>query len=214
MKGMKRHSVDSIIHFILIMTSILLVSSNIFLYRKLQNVPVKGQETLEERPTFLACDTECRKEIEESILGTIEKEEKNLKGSTPQPVTREIVKLQTSYISLGSTAATSSTSWVDVPGSEVYIDLANDYGDDAKVSWETTLSVAHDNGTAYARLFDATHGIAVDASELSVKDTDTLTFVSSGSLSLWSGRNLYKAQIRSLNSFEVTYSGGKIKISH
>ena len=34
----------------------------------------------------------------------------------------------------------------------------------------------------------------------------------SGSLPFWRGNNLYKVQIKSLNSFEVTYTGGKIKV--
>ena len=102
--------------------------------------------------------------------------------------------------------------WVDVTDSGVYIDLENDYGSGAKVSWETSLKVAHGNGKAYARLWDDTNKIAVDFSELSTEDNVDFTQVTSKYLPFWRGRNLYKVQIKSLNSFEVTCSGGKLKI--
>lgn len=121
---------------------------------------------------------------------------------------------QVSYIPLGSTTTTTSSDWTDVPGSQISLDLINDYGKDAIVSFEGFLKVAHSNGKAFARLFDDTNKIAVDGSEISVEDTDTLTLVTTKNLPIWAGRNNYKIQIRSLNSFEVTYGGGKLKIAH
>ena len=92
--------------------------------------------------------------------------------------------------------------------------LENDYGDGAKVSWEASLKVAHGNGKAFARLWDDTNKIAVDFSELTTTDNVDFEQVTSKYLPFWRGRNLYKVQIKSLNSFEVTYSGGRIKISY
>lgn len=117
-----------------------------------------------------------------------------------------------SYIPITGPITSTSTSWVDVAGSDVYIDLNSDYGKNASVSWEVFLKVAHGNGTAYARLFDVTHGIAVSGSELSVSDMATSTQLSSGNLGFWAGRNLYRVQIKSLNSFEITFASGRIKI--
>lgn len=131
--------------------------------------------------------------------------------------TKEVVNTsgsQTSYIPMGSTATTTSTDWVDVADSKVYIDLINDYAENAYVTWEASLKVAHDNGKAFARLFDETNGIAVSGSEITVENNSSFVQKSSGYLPLWRGRNLYKVQIKSLNSFEVTYSSGKIKIKH
>jgi len=113
---------------------------------------------------------------------------------------------------MGTSFSTTSTSWTEIPDSGVYIDLLNDYGDKATVSWETSLKVAHGNGKSYARLYDNTNKIAVDFSELSTEKNANYQQVSSGNLPFWRGRNLYKVQIKSLNSFEITYSGGKIKI--
>lgn len=140
-------------------------------------------------------------------------------SGTTQTVIRETKETvssapQTSYVPMGSTATTTSTDWIDVADSKVYIDLENDYGSGALVTWEVALKVDHANGTAYARLFDETNGIAVQGSQIEVVDSDTLVLKSSSYLPFWRGRNLYKVQIKSLNSFLVTYSSGKIKIQH
>ena len=119
---------------------------------------------------------------------------------------------RTSYIPMGSITTTTSTGWSDVKDSEVYIDLKNDFSQTAYVSFETSLKVADGNGQAFARLYDATHGIAVDGSEISTTNNSDYKFVGTGKLNLWNGKNLYKVQLKSLNGFVITYSGGKIKI--
>jgi hypothetical protein len=129
-------------------------------------------------------------------------------SSTPSP------SQQTSYITMGNTYATTSMTWVDVPGSEVYIDLLNDYSQDAYITWSASLKVAHANGQAFARLYDATNKIAVAGSEITTTNNATYTQKTSGQLALWRGNNLYRVQIKSLNSFEVAISGGKLKITY
>lgn len=130
------------------------------------------------------------------------------------PLASQAPAKQTSFIAMGDTFSTTSMTWVDVPGSEVYIDLANDYSPDAYITFSASLKVAHANGQAFARLYDATNNIAVAASELSVLDTATFTQKTSPQLALWRGNNLYKVQAKSLNSFEVTVSGPKLKITY
>lgn len=121
---------------------------------------------------------------------------------------------QTSFIAMGDTFTTTAMTWTDIPGSEVYVDLANDYSSDAYVTFSASLKVAHANGQAFARLYDDTNDIAVAASEVSVSNTATYTQQTSGPLALWRGNNLYKVQVKSLNSFEVTVSGAKLKITY
>src|SRR3972149_9533067 len=53
---------------------------------------------------------------------------------------------KTSFLSMGTSYSTTSTEWVDVPDSQVYIDLINDYGSNPYVTWEASLKVAHGNG--------------------------------------------------------------------
>ncbi len=123
-------------------------------------------------------------------------------------------ELQTTYIPLGTTFKTSSTNWVDVTDSGAYIDIENDYGQNAYIEWEAYLSVAHGNGQVFARLWDDTNKIAVAGSELTSINNSTAKLVISPRIYLWRGRNLYKVQIKSLNGFEVTYSSGRMKISY
>lgn len=132
--------------------------------------------------------------------------------------TKEITTLEkesgTTYIPMGSTSTTQSTGWITIEDTAVYVNAQDDYGESAVFSWSASLKVAHGNGQAFARLYDATHGIAVDGSEISTTNNVDFQQVSSGSLPFWRGTNLYKVQIKSLNSFVVTISNAKIKVSY
>lgn len=209
----ERYFRDSIIHFFLVLVTILLVSSNIFLYSELKKVSVRdedGESQVVSRPVFTACDESCREEIQDIVTSSLAK-------STPIPAPVSVLKTSektTSFIPLGVTATTTSTDWVDVETSGFSLDLTADYSKNAVVSFETFLAVAHSNGKAFARLFDKTNGIAVVGSEVSVENTDTPTLVTTKNLPIWAGRNDYKVQIKSLNSFEVTFDSGRIKIVH
>jgi len=172
------------------------------------NIPSEVKEIIVDKSE---CDDECKRIIKEEIDRAVATLSATAKT---QIVTYKAADKQTQFIPLDSTYSTISTSWVDIPGTEVAFDLAEDYGDNAKVSWETSLKVAHGNGEAYARLYDSTHGIAVSGSEISTTNNVDYKSVSSGYLNLWSGVNTYKVQIKSLNSFEVSYTGGKIRISY
>ena len=153
------------------------------------------------------------KEYIDSVLATFS-------ATTPAPASvsatppSTVALPSTSYITMGGTSTTTSTNWIDVPGSGIYIDLAHDYSLSAYITFAATLKVAHGNGQAFVRLYDATNNIAVTGSELTTINNATDTQVISSRLNLWSGNNLYKVQIKSLNSFEITYTNGKIKISY
>lgn len=163
---------------------------------------------------FDTCGQNCRDEIAKAVNDAL--------ADIPSTTTETIIEKETivtgsqgtDYIPMGTSATTTSMDWIDVDDSAIYIDLENDYGDDATVSWEASLKVAHGNGKTFARLYDDTNKIAVDFSELSTENNVEFSQKSSGNLPFWKGRNLYKVQIKSLNSFEVTYSGGKIKVSY
>lgn len=159
-----------------------------------------------------ACPSGCMQEIEK-ILATALATISAVPSSTPIIQKETPISKQTVHIPLGGPGSTTSTDWQDVKNAEVWIDLKNEYGEDAKVSWNAFLKLAHSNGTAYARLYDVTHSIAVLASEISTQNSD-YTHVSSGNLNFWAGRNLYRVQLKSLTSYEVSFSSGSIKISY
>ena len=188
------------------------------LNEKINDLEINSEdtETLEEeegKNVAEGCGTDCVNAINEAVRKAV---------ATISPTTKEkIIEKEivsdtpkTSYIPMGTTYTTTATGWYTLDDTAIYIDLINDYGLSAKVSWEALLKVAHANGQAYARLWDDTNKIAVNGSELTTINNASYQQVSSGSLPFWRGRNLYKVQIKSLNSFEITITGAKIRITN
>lgn len=179
-----------------------------------QYIPANNNEDSKVTPTLeVSCSEKCQKEIKDLISQSISTISAT-KTTTPRATVVTKSESKTAYIPLSGPITSTSTGWVDVAGTDVYIDLLNDYGKNTYVTWEAFLKVANGNGQAFARLYDVTHGIGVDGSEISVTNVGTSTQVSSGKLNLWAGRNLYRVQIKSLNSFEVSFGSGRIKITY
>lgn len=213
----------NIVAKVLLITSVISLAAGIYyLYTNQQEISKKiellqgsgGSDSSLDVQILEDCNQSCREEIAKAVSDAL--------SDIPSITTETIVEKETiviesqgtDYIPMGTSATTTSTDWVDVDDSAVYIDLENDYGGDATVSWEASLKVAHGNGQVFARLYDDTNKIAVDFSELSTENNVEFSQRSSGNLPFWKGRNLYRVQIKSLNSFEVTYSGGRIKVSN
>lgn len=172
----------------------------------------ENDKTVPEISTVDNCGSVCKQTINDLLSKAIS----TISSKTKVTESTKVVSknIGTSYIPMGTTYSTTSTDWYTLDDTAAYIDIASDYGTNVKVSWEVSLKVAHGNGQAYARLWDDTNKIAVNGSELTAINNPAYLLVSSGNLSFWSGRNLYKLQIKSLNSFEVTLTGGKIKITY
>lgn len=109
--------------------------------------------------------------------------------------------------------SSQSTSWVDIAGSNFTLNIG-DYGKNAYATWDANVRVDNANGTTFVRLFDKTHSIAVNGSEISIANTSTSTDVTSGSLSFWQGNNSYVVQIKSLNGYTAFMDSGRIKINY
>lgn len=161
------------------------------------------------------CGESCKKQITDSIseaLSTI--------SATPMEVVKTVTitpapaksKTQTAYIPILGPITSTSTDWYDAPGTEFYLNFNTDYGKSAYANWDASLKIKDGNGTAFARLYDVTNKIAVNGSEVAVKNNGNLTQTISGGLSLWAGNNLYRVQLKSLNGFEITFGGGRVKI--
>lgn len=161
------------------------------------------------------CGEECKMQIDKKIsesISTISGTTKEIVKTitiTPAPVK---TKAQTAYIPIAGPITTTSSSWYDAPGTEFYLDYNTDYGKSAYANWDAVLKVKDGNGTAFARLYDVTNKIAVNGSEVSVSNSGNLNQTISGGLSFWAGNNLYRVQLKSLNGFEVTFGGGRVKI--
>lgn len=138
--------------------------------------------------------------------------------STPIPTARAssapaavVNTTETSYLPIGGSLTSTNTDWVDVPGSEFWADFNSDFGESAKITWEATLKVEAGSGKVTARLIDVTHGIELLESQIST-ESGAFTAVGSGRIYPWAGKNLYKAQIKSLTSTEASFGGAKVKV--
>ena len=207
-------SLDVYLKFFLIISIVVLAGLLAFLFKRLYKVEsylatLKNETLVQE---IDICGEDCKKEVNDIVSKAIS----TVSGTTKtivQPGAVVPKEKQTSYIPLSGPITTTSMSWTDAAGTDVYIDLTNDYGKNTWVSWEAFLKIADGNGQAFARLYDVTHNIAVNGSEVSVT-LGTSTQVISGELKFWAGRNLYRVQLKSLNSFVATFGGGRVKINY
>ena len=135
---------------------------------------------------------------------------------TPTPQTIS----QITYIPLTG-GSTQNTDWTNIPSSSFSLNTSDyaggtssAYGTKAYAICDANLRVDNANGETFARLFDTTHGIAVNGSEINISNTSTSTDVISGSLSFWAGNNTYVVQVKSLTSSTAYVDSGRIKITY
>lgn len=160
------------------------------------------------------CDASCQKEIADQVARAMATLSASPKFSAVKPLPVSTSKPQDTYIQISGSGSTQNTNWTDVPGTDFSFDVTRDFDKSAKFAWEGFLKITSANGTAYARIYDVTHSIGVDGSEISVVDKEDFTRANSTNMNFWAGRNLYRVQIKSLNTFNVDYTGGKIRVSY
>ena len=159
------------------------------------------------------CDLNCQQLIDQKISQAIA----TISGKETIKETKTIGKTTTSsqpqviYIPLGGSGSTSSRDWANIGNAEVYFDL-NDYPSLVEARFEGFISVKNGNGKTFARLYDATHSIGVQGSDIE-STSENFTMVISDVLSLWRGKNLYRVQIKSLNGYEANFDSGRIKLT-
>lgn len=167
-------------------------------------------------PESEICPSVCLEKIKgelNEIIATLSGETKIVEKQIIEKVTQPTKvgsQVKVVYIPLGDGGATTSRDWTDIKTVEVYLDL-NDYSGVKEVTWEAFLKVKHGNGRSFARLFDVTHSVFVPGSEISTVSENS-TQERSSSLTIWSGNNLYRVQLKSLTGYEATIDSGRIKI--
>lgn len=132
------------------------------------------------------------------------------KTSTPLPQTTAGKARQTTFLPVVVVMSTNQNDWVDVVGSDFKVNLSVEYGTAAYVTWDANLMVESGSGEASARIFDVTNGVSVPGSEVSSESGQT-SVATSGKMSLLSGQNNYRVQIKSKTSTLTTFSGGRVK---
>ncbi|HWA51667.1 MAG TPA: hypothetical protein VG895_01270 [Patescibacteria group bacterium] len=131
--------------------------------------------------------------------------------ATAKPIT------QITYIPLTG-GSTQNTDWTTINSSQFNFNI-NDYGTPQGdklpyVIWDANLRVDNGSGETFARIYDTTHNIAVNGSEINISNTSTSTDVISGSLQFWSGNNTYVIQVKSLNGSTAFVDSGRIKVTY
>lgn len=211
-------------HALLAMCIVGLLAGYLFLLRDFKKVKDSLGSQVSTQTNYLpgGCDASCKAQIEAELQTKLENRNSEIISTsvpTPTPTIQIVQKSGTStsqtktttYIPFSGPFSTTNTDWTNVSGAEAYVDLKNNYNVNAYVTFEASIR-ANGGGEVHARLFDTTHGIAVDGSEVSTTVSGASTLVSSGKLNLWSGNNLYAVQIKSLNSFNVTFDSARIKL--
>lgn len=114
------------------------------------------------------------------------------------------------YLYFGVNGSTQSMSWTDIAGTQINFNPSN-YPGAKGFYFQANLQSDAPDRTVYARIYDATHTVGVQGSDIeytgltsTLKESSSLTFLS-GSISL-------KTQIKSLVGNLATVSNPRIKI--
>jgi len=127
----------------------------------------------------------------------------------PTPTARVKIK-SVGYVPVPGAGSTLLTNWTVLAGTDFYLSKA-DFPGLTEVYFEANVKLLNGNGIAYVRIFDVSHSIAVDGSELQTSN-QTSTFLSSKKISLWEGFNHYQIQAKSLTADTTVYESGRLKM--
>lgn len=154
------------------------------------------------------CGEDCQKYIDSKLNFPIPSPTtitKTVYQTVTKPKTKSIV-----YVPISGSGSTTSNDWISISGTDFYLDKS-DYKGLVEVSFEGNLKLFNGNGMAYMRLFDVTHGIAVQGSDAQTS-SQVSSPVNSNAINLWSGKNLYRVQLKTLTADTAVFDGGKLKI--
>jgi hypothetical protein len=115
-----------------------------------------------------------------------------------------------SYLPISIGGSTGNSDWTALPGTDFYFDTS-DYPGLVEIYFEATAKLFNGNGLAFVRLYDATHGVGVQGSQVQTeKQTDTI--VTSGQVSFYRGKNLIQVQAKSLTADTAIFTSGRLRI--
>jgi hypothetical protein len=113
-------------------------------------------------------------------------------------------------IPISASGTTIESDWSTINGSEITFNKAN-YPGAKKIYFQANLSSDASDRKSYARLYDATHGIGIQGSEMSTTST-SLKQIQSGEINPFSGDLTIRVQVKSLNGNLVTISNPRIVV--
>lgn len=164
------------------------------------------------------CGEACQEEIKRQIANS-----KNI-INTPMPTavpTKMAVatvapipvktKVRTvSYVTVPGSGSTALTDWTTLTGTDFYFDTA-DYPGLTQVNFEANMKLFNGSGRAYLRLFDVTHGIGVQGSDVNTNSNSDV-IIESGRVSFWAGKNLIRVQAKSATVETAVFNSGRLRL--
>ena len=172
---------------------------------------LQEQQTVLQEPQSQGCGNDCLAYIDSEIARKFSSASSTLMVSPAPTVQAQKSKTKsTNYLPISGNGNTNQTDWTTVSASDFYLSKA-DYPGLTEVYFEANVRLVNGNGYAYVRLYDATHNIGVNGSELSTS-SQTSVFLSSKNLNLWDGYNHYVIQAKSLTADTTVFDSGRLKI--
>lgn len=136
----------------------------------------------------------------------------NTGGSCPSACV-DLIRTRTGseqLVEISASGTSAETEWTVVPGSEITFNKAN-YSGAKKMYFQASLSSDASDRTVYARLYDKTHGIGVQGSDISTESV-TSVLVQSNPLNFFSGNLSLQVQIKSLNGNVASILNPRVRI--
>lgn len=165
------------------------------------------------------CGPECQKVITARLVEF----KKEILTSTPQAVltspdpsvrttpTPKYTKVRREEIfTIPGAGTVTQNDWTQITATAFYFDT-RDYPGLSEVYFEANINLENGNGTAYVRLYDATHGIGVNGSE-NTTSSQSAVWTKSQKVYFWAGRNLIYVQAKSLTADQVGYFNGRLRL--
>ena len=184
-----------------------------WLFYKSLNQSIPNVQSITKTEYIDKCGPECQKYIDTQLDASSYQLAPN-----PTPIIKTVYQTITKpktksivYVPITGTGSTTNNDWTSLSGTDFYFDK-NDYPGLVEVSFEANLRLFNGNGMAYVRLFDVTHGIAAQSSDTQT-NSQTSIAINSGAINFWSGKNLYRVQVKSLTADTAIFDGGKLKVT-
>ena len=176
-------------------------------YRSFKVAGSPSNEVTKNEVTYVdQCGEERKKYIDERLLVT---PEPTMKAVYVKPTVK--TKTRTvQYVTVSGSGNTMTNDWANVTATDFYFDT-KDYPGLVEIYFETNIKLLNGNGVAYVRLFDVTHGIGVQGSDVS-SNNQADTTVTSGKLTFWAGKNLIRVQAKSLTADTAVYNWGRLRV--